>query len=157
MNNAPTYFINPAGGNGDYHLINTSPAIDAGTGDGAPNIDKDGVARPQGNGFDNGCYEFTNTSEVNEENNPQSFQLFQNYPNPFNPTTKINWQSSIEGRQTLKVYNVLGNLVATLVDEYGTAGSYEVEFDATDLSSGVYIYQLILGNYLQLKKMVLLK
>jgi parallel beta-helix repeat protein len=157
MNNAPTYFINPAGGNGDYHLINTSPAIDAGTGDGAPNIDKDGVARPQGNGFDNGCYEFTNTSEVNEENNPQSFQLFQNYPNPFNPTTKINWQSSIEGRQTLKVYSVLGNLVATLVDEYGTAGSYEVEFDATDLSSGVYIYQLILGNYLQLKKMVLLK
>ncbi len=114
MNNASTYFINPSGGIGDYHLIATSPAIDAGSGDGAPSIDKDGVSRPQGNGFDIGCYEFTNASEVNEENIPQSFQLFQNYPNPFNPTTTISLQSPVSSWQILKVFDVLGNEIANI-------------------------------------------
>jgi parallel beta-helix repeat protein len=157
MNNASIYFVNPSGGTGDYHSIVTSPAVDAGSGDGAPNIDKDGVSRPQGNGFDIGCYEFTGASGVNEENNPQVFQLFQNYPNPFNPTTTINWQSPVGSWQTLKVFNVLGNEILTLVNEYKPAGKYEVEFDATGLTSGVYIYQLIVGNYLKSKKMVVLK
>jgi len=57
----------------------------------------------------------------------------------------------------LKIYDVLGNEVATLVDEYKAAGSYEIEFDASNLPSGVYIYQLIVGNYLQSRKMVVLK
>ncbi|HEY6627203.1 MAG TPA: T9SS type A sorting domain-containing protein [Ignavibacteriaceae bacterium] len=86
-----------------------------------------------------------------------SFELFQNYPNPFNPTTSINWQSPIGGHQTLKVYDVLGNEVTTLIDEYKSAGSYEVKFDASGLNSGVYFYKLRAGSYSQTKKLVLLK
>ena len=157
MNNAPTYFINPAGGIGDYHLIASSPAIDAGSGDDAPNIDKDGIARPQGNDFDIGCYEFTNASEINEENNPRSFQLFQNFPNPFNPTTKIEFRIADFGFTNLRVFDILGREVATLVNEGKPAGGYEVEFNASRLSSGVYIYQLIAKNYISTRKMLLLK
>ena len=157
MNDASIYFVNPSGGIGDYHLIATSPVIDAGSGDGAPNIDKDGITRPQGNGFDIGCYEFTNTSEVNEENIPQSFQLFQNYPNPFNPKTSL--QYAIGSRQfvTLKVFDLLGREVATLVNEEKPLGTYEVAWNAENFTSGVYVYQLIAGNYFQNKKMILLK
>jgi len=85
------------------------------------------------------------------------FKLSQNYPNPFNPTTKISWQSPVNGQQTLKVYDVLGREVATLVDEYREAGSYEVEFDATNLPSGMYIYRLQSGSYSDVKKMILSK
>jgi len=86
-----------------------------------------------------------------------SFELFQNYPNPFNPTTSINWRSPIGGHQTSKVYDVLGNEVTTLIDEYKSAGSYEVKFDASGLNSGVYFYKLQAGSYSQTKKLVLLK
>ncbi len=167
MNQAPTYFINPSGGIGDYHLINTSPAVNAGSGNGAPNIDKDGVVRPQGSGFDIGCYEFTNASGINEEKNHESFQLFQNYPNPFNPSTVISWQSTVGSHQTLKIYDVLGNEVAVLVDDYKTAGSYEVEFSAKggsasggnayNLPSGIYFYQLKSGSFVSTKSMILIK
>ncbi len=157
MNNASTYFINPDGGTGNYHLLSTSPAIDAGSGNNAPTIDKDWVTRPQGSGFDLGCYEFTNASVVNEENIPQSFQLFQNYPNPFNPNTKIKYMLPFASSVSIKVFNALGNEVATLVDEEKPAGEYQVEFDANKLSSGVYIYQLIAKNYIKTRKMLLLK
>jgi len=91
--------------------------------------------------------------------------LFQNYPNPFNPSTKISWQSPIGSWQTIKVYDVLGNEVATLVDEYRFAGTYEVEFNASTLPSGVYFYQLRIGNpsagsgqsFVETKKMILMK
>jgi parallel beta-helix repeat protein len=157
MNEASTYFVNPVGGIGDYHLNNTSPAIDAGSGDGAPNIDKDGVSRPQGNGFDIGCYEFTGASEVNEESNPESFQLFQNYPNPFNPTTTLSFAIGHSSFVTLRVYDILGKEVATPVNEEKSTGDYKISFDGTGLPSGVYICQLIAGNYLQTRKMVILK
>ena len=85
------------------------------------------------------------------------FELLQNYPNPFNPSTKISWQSPVGSWQTLKIYDLLGNEIATLVDEYKNAGSYEIEFDGTGLSSSVYIYQLIVENYIQTRKMLLLK
>jgi len=88
---------------------------------------------------------------------PLDFDLKQNYPNPFNPSTKISWQSPTSGWQTLKVYDVLGNEVANLVEGYRNAGSYEVEFNASNLSSGIYYYTLIAGNYSQTKKMILLK
>jgi len=88
---------------------------------------------------------------------PKHFVLDQNYPNPFNPTTKINWQSPISGHQTLKVYDVLGNEVATLIDEYRNTGIYEVEFEAAKLSSGVYFYQLIAGDFVSTKKLIVLK
>ena len=157
INQASTYFADPSGGNGNYHLIATSSAIDAGSNLLAPAIDKDGTARPQGSGFDIGCYEYTSTTEVVEENIPQTFQLFQKYPNPFNPSTKISWQSTVSSWQTLKIYDVLGNEVATLVDEFRPAGNSVVDFDTSGLPSSVYIYQLIVRNYIQTRKMVLLK
>jgi len=88
---------------------------------------------------------------------PNSYNLAQNYPNPFNPTTKISWQSPVSSHQTLKVYDVLGNEVATLVDEYKPAGSYEVTFDASRLASGIYLYKLQAGSFLQTRKMILIK
>jgi hypothetical protein len=98
---------------------------------------------------------------------PKEYILDQNFPNPFNPSTKISWQSPTSGWQTLKIYDVLGNEVATLVDEYRPAGKYEVEFDAYAITSGVYFYQLLITdlqskdgkaeNYIETKKMVLLK
>ncbi len=100
------------------------------------------------------------------ENNliPTEFVLYQNYPNPFNPSTKISWQSPVGSYQTLKVYDVLGNEVATLVDEYRVAGIYEIDFDASSLSSGVYFYRIAIhsdkhqsGSFVETKKMILLR
>ncbi|MFZ1280396.1 MAG: T9SS type A sorting domain-containing protein [Ignavibacteriaceae bacterium] len=96
-------------------------------------------------------------SDVEAELQPFAFQLEQNYPNPFNPSTKISWQSAVSGHQTLKIYDVLGNEVATLIDEYRVAGNYEIDFDATGLSSGVYFYKLIVADYSSTKKMILMK
>ena len=101
--------------------------------------------------------------DVNNENNYSSsnFLLGQNYPNPFNPSTKISWQSPVGSWQTLKVYDVLGNLVATLVDEYRNAVSYEIEFNPASSikipASGVYFYRLQAGDYVETKKMIFLK
>jgi photosystem II stability/assembly factor-like uncharacterized protein len=90
------------------------------------------------------------------------FILEQNYPNPFNPATKIRWECPISGHNTLKVYDVLGIEIATLVDEYKPAGNYEVEFivgqdSSPDIASGIYFYQLKTENYFETKKMLLLK
>ncbi|MDP2365613.1 MAG: T9SS type A sorting domain-containing protein, partial [Ignavibacteria bacterium] len=105
---------------------------------------------------------FTYSDVVEVETGPISFELAQNYPNPFNPSTKISWQSPVGSRQTIKVYDVLGNEVVTLVDEYRTAGSYEVDFQSgsvggQQLASGIYIYRLSAGNFTETKKMVLLR
>lgn len=89
--------------------------------------------------------------------NLNSYSLEQNYPNPFNPITIISWQSPAGSWQTLKVFDVLGNEVTTLVDEFKPAGKYEVEFNATGLSSGTYFYTLNSGNYTAAKKMVLVR
>ena len=92
---------------------------------------------------------------------PTAFYLSQNYPNPFNPSTKISWQSPVFGWQTLKVYDVLGNEVATLVNEYRCAGSYEIEFNPVSSvkhpASGIYLYRLQAGDFVETKKMILLK
>jgi hypothetical protein len=90
-------------------------------------------------------------------NGTKDFNLSQNYPNPFNPSTKISWQSPVSSLQSLKIYDVLGNEVATLVNEFRNAGSYEVDFDASKLSSGVYFYKLQAGDFVQTKKMLLMK
>ncbi len=95
---------------------------------------------------------------IDEQTNMvHSFKLFQNYPNPFNPSTIISWQSPVSSRQTLKIYDLLGNEVSTLVDEYRRAGNYEVEFDAAGLASGVYFYKLQAGNYAAVKKAIILR
>jgi hypothetical protein len=88
---------------------------------------------------------------------PTVYSLEQNYPNPFNPSTVISWQSPVGSRQTIKVYDILGSEVATLIDEYREAGKYEVEFNAASLSSGIYFYKLKVGSFTQTMKMVLLK
>jgi hypothetical protein len=93
--------------------------------------------------------------------NPTSFSLLQNYPDPFNPSTKINFSIPKSGYVTLKVYDILGKEIVSLVNEYKTQGNYSVDFNpniiARGLSSGIYIYQLIEDNDIQTKKMVLLK
>lgn len=91
------------------------------------------------------------------EFHPADFKLFQNFPNPFNPSTKIRWQSPAGGWQTLKIYDVLGNEVAILVDDDKPAGSYEITFDAGNLPSGTYFYQLKTQAFIQTKKMVLIR
>jgi M6 family metalloprotease-like protein len=96
-------------------------------------------------------------SQNNPDISPLDFNLYQNYPNPFNPSTKISWQSPISSWQVLKVYDVLGNEVATLVNEFKPAGYYQVEFNATGLPSGVYLYKLQAGNFVETKKLMLLK
>jgi hypothetical protein len=117
----------------------------------------------------NGKQNYSDVLEVNVVT--PEFILFQNYPNPFNPTTKISWQSPISSWQTLKIYDVLGNEVATLVDEFREAGRYEVEFNAVEtrrgvsLPSGVYFYQLRVTEpssssgkgFVETKKMILTK
>jgi streptogramin lyase len=98
-----------------------------------------------------------NVQEESSINTPE-FKLDQNYPNPFNPSTKIGWQSSVSGRQTLKVYDVLGNEVATLVDEYRNAGFNSVLYTVnSSLPSGVYYYHLRAGSFIQTNKMIYLK
>jgi parallel beta-helix repeat protein len=162
MNQASDYFANPSGGTGNYHLISTCPAVDAGSNVNAPSIDKDGITRPQGSAFDIGCYEFTTSTEIVDENILQKdFNLYQNYPNPFNPSTNIRFRISDFGFVSLKVYDVLGNLITTLVDEYKPAGKYEVEFNTSTLkhqtSSGIYFYQLKSGSFITTKSMILIK
>jgi|GEM_PF-735738 len=98
------------------------------------------------------------------EHLPEDFQLLQNYPNPFNPTTTLSFVIGHSSFVSLKIYDMLGNEVATLVDEYKPAGNYEVEFNADshsgkvrNLPSGVYFYQLQSGDFISTKSMVLLK
>lgn len=97
------------------------------------------------------------TGASDQENSLNGYKLNQNYPNPFNPITKISWQTSISTWQSLKVYDVLGDEVAILVDEYKPAGSYEVEFDAGNISSGIYFYVLKTNTFCDQKKMIVLK
>jgi hypothetical protein len=123
-------------------------------------------------GFNFNYIEFVeNTTGVDEENNsPQSFQLYQNYPNPFNPTTKIKFtiptpptsSALTKGRNevgfvTLKVYDILGNEVAILVNKGKPIGTYEVEFNGGNLPSGIYFYKLNAGDFTSIKKMNLIK
>jgi len=103
--------------------------------------------------------EIVNVKDVQQM--PDKFYLEQNYPNPFNPSTTISWQSPVGGHQVLKVFDILGNEIATLVDEYKPAGKYEVEFQSAiggrQLSSGIYFYQIRTESFVQTRKMILLR
>jgi len=98
-------------------------------------------------------------SEVVEVNifSPTNFTLFQNYPNPFNPSTKIKYQIPGKDFVTIKIFDVLGNKIASLVNEEKPAGSYEVYFNGTGLPSGLYFYELQTGRFVETRKMILLK
>ena len=108
-----------------------------------------------------GKYEYSKEIEI-DLGMPNEFSLSQNYPNPFNPSTTIKYsipkiinnQSSIIN---IKVYDILGNVVATLVNENKAAGNYEVKFNATNLTSGIYFYHISTGSFASTKKMILLK
>ena len=106
-----------------------------------------------------GNFKYSDIIEV--EITPLEFSLSQNYPNPFNPSTSIKYAIGSRQFVTLKVYDVLGNEVAILVNEEKPAGSYEIEFKSSvgshQLASGVYYYQLRAGDFIQTKKMILLK
>lgn len=88
---------------------------------------------------------------------PAEFRLVQNYPNPFNPSTFITYALPQSGNVSLKIYDALGKEVTTLVNSFKNAGVYEAKFDATDLTSGVYFYQLVTENFIDTKKMILMK
>ena len=97
------------------------------------------------------------TSVKHEKEQPTEFKLSQNYPNPFNPTSKIEYSIPQTAFVTLKVYDILGKEIATLVNEEKLAGNYEVNFNGNRLSSGIYFYKIQAGGYSSMKKMVLLK
>lgn len=96
-------------------------------------------------------------SVKNDNRLPFQFSLSQNYPNPFNPTTEINYQISESGLATISVFDVLGRVVTTLVNEKKEVGKYSLRWDATIFASGIYFYQLRSGNFVDSKKMILLK
>ena len=97
------------------------------------------------------------TSVTDKNVKPARYSLSQNYPNPFNPSTVISYQLSFSSFVSLKIYDILGREVSTLVNEEKQPGNYEVTFDASNLSSGTYFYRLQAGNFSQIKKMILLK
>jgi len=99
----------------------------------------------------------TITSVDNESFSVNSYYLSDAFPNPFNPTTKIEYRIPQSKFVSIKVYDLLGREIAALVNEKKSAGNYEVEFDASDLSSGIYFYQIRSGNYSNTRKMILLK
>ena len=157
--------------NNDFHLKESSPCIAAGidsleiagTWYYSPLSDLESNPRPSPSGTmpDMGAYENGPTVGIEENVSSVTYSLSQNYPNPFNPTTKIEFRIAEFGFVSLKVYDVLGREVATLVNEEKPAGNYEVEFKPASgirhLASGIYFYRLQAGDFIQVKKMVLLR
>jgi hypothetical protein len=107
----------------------------------------------------NVCFTMTTPMGVNPVGNtiPTVYSLSQNYPNPFNPVTKINFAIPKQGLVTLKIYDVLGREVRTLVSEVKTPGNYAVDFNGAELSSGVYFYRLQSADFTDIKRMMLIK
>ncbi len=88
---------------------------------------------------------------------PENYSLYQNYPNPFNPSTTIRFSIIKPELVRIKIYDILGREVQTLVNEFKQVGNYEVQFDAAGLASGIYLYRIESGSFIQTKKMILLK
>ncbi len=100
----------------------------------------------------------TNPNAVNsDENNPNKFQLSQNYPNPFNPSTKIKFTIPEESQVSVKIFNALGQEVSTILNNVVTSGTHSVDFNASELTSGIYFYKITAGKLTATKKMLLLK
>jgi len=95
--------------------------------------------------------------EDNVSQIPNEFALYQNYPNPFNPTTNIKYQIAKQGHVTLKVFDIIGNEITTLIDSEHSPGLYEIKFDANKLTSGIYFYKISHEDFLITKKMLLIK
>ncbi|MBX7042008.1 MAG: T9SS type A sorting domain-containing protein [Ignavibacteria bacterium] len=115
---------------------------------------------------DNQIVDVTRTLETTSDNNPgaedntivpKEYSLQQNFPNPFNPATRINYELPAESFVTLKIYDITGKEMETLVNENQNAGTYSVQFDGSRFASGVYFYRFEAGNYVQVRKMFLVK
>ncbi len=102
-------------------------------------------------------YNAVTTGIISGNESPSKFSLYQNYPNPFNPNTQINYTIASGGQVTLKIFDILGKEVATLVNEKQNPGSYSLNFDGSNLSSGLYYYRLESGNYSDTRKMILIR
>ena len=155
--------------NGDFHLSDNSLCIGTGidsieiggTWYFSPLTDLEGNPRPNPPGSmpDIGAYESDFVVGIEDEklDLPLSFKLNQNYPNPFNPSTNIKYSVPENGFVKLAVYNLIGEEVSLLVNEQVNGGFYEIEFDAAALPSGIYFYRIQAGNYVETKKMILIK
>ncbi|MBT8387935.1 MAG: T9SS type A sorting domain-containing protein, partial [Ignavibacteria bacterium] len=151
-------FVNPS--NNNLHLLETCNAVDNGTGSGAPGIDFDGNPRPSGQGYDIGAYEYQFSSDMGGNGfspNSEEFILCQNYPNPFNSTTTINYGLTEKTSVKLKVFDVIGNEMETIINSEQDAGYHKIEYYTSRMSSGVYFYNLQAGSFVETKKMILLK
>ncbi len=104
-----------------------------------------------------GASDYSSTVEVTYDPKPNDFVLDQNYPNPFNPVTSIKYSLPEGAKVKLTIYDLLGNQVQTLVDEYKAAGTYSVKFNGAELTSGIYIYRLQAGEFVSTKRMALIK
>jgi flagellar hook assembly protein FlgD len=103
------------------------------------------------------CQKVTSVLNGNRKSYLSEFQLQQNYPNPFNPTTRINYFVLRSSLVTLKVYDILGKEISTLVNEEKPVGNYKVDFDGSNLSSGVYFYRMQAGSFIDTKKFILIR
>jgi len=119
-------------------------------------IDK-GLVPRSGFAPDSGYFVYTITGVNDISNSTLSYNLYQNYPNPFNPSTNIKYQIPEISFVTLKIYDILSSEMATLINEEKYAGSYQIDFDGSGLTSGIYFYQLRADNFVDTKKMILIK
>ena len=167
MSQALTALLSEGWNNSTLAYTHTYPSISSWT---TLTLDYDNINRiviritSNGNGsltdynFDNFTFTSTITSVSGDSSRiPKSYELSQNYPNPFNPSTVINYKLVNPGNVILKVYDMLGKEVATLVNEQQGAGSHSVIFNASNLSSGMYIYVLKTGEFMAKNKMMLVK
>jgi len=103
-------------------------------------------------------YKYQKPNNVNQISDVvQDFTLFQNYPNPFNPATTIRYNLNEPGYATIKIFNTLGDQIQTLINDYKESGSYEIEWNAINVASGIYFIQLSVNGNVITKKMMLLK
>ena len=144
----------------DLTIKSNSPTIKAGT-NLTSYLAKDitGRLRPATGPWDMGAYLHDSIADTQpgQVNNPSSFILFQNYPNPFNPSTTIEYKVPLGANIKIKIFDLRGKEITTLVDEFKPEGTYSINFNASNLASGIYFYELISNNYTQTKKMILLK
>jgi len=134
---------------GIFYLLAGSPCINSG--------DMESPSDPDGSRADMGAFYFDQSSVDSEISLPGQIALAQNYPNPFNPSTTIAYSIQTAAHVSLDVYDILGKLVRSLVNENQTSGSYQVEFDASGLAGGIYFYKLQASNYSIVKKAIVLK
>ena len=160
--NANPLFVNNVRERYGYVIASNSPARNAG-GDLQAFIESKGLpwtdieGNPRDSSPDLGAYEYDGILGVENELQPLTYNLEQNYPNPFNPSTTISYSIPASSFVTLKVFDILGNEIKSLVNEEMFVGIYKVEFNAANLPSGVYFYRLQTANFIETRKMVLMK